>query len=104
MVPSHRSLRLALVLHIHTLMVRCRLHKKLPWAYKCISRGQIFQPWLRLPQKANSENFEQIMPPIHTGNATTVLLIAALGRSVQRLLDSRESDDSVVLERADVRV
>lgn len=44
------------------------------------------------------------MTPIHTANATTVLLIAALGRSVQRLLDSRESDDFVVRETAKLRV
>ena len=38
------------------------------------------------------------MTPIRTVNATTVLLIAASGRSVQRLLDSRERDNCVALE------
>ena len=33
------------------------------------------------------------MTPIRTANATTVLSIAASGRSVQRPLDSLESDD-----------
>ena len=40
------------------------------------------------------------MQPIHTANATTVLSIAALGRSVQRQLDSQERNDVVALERA----
>ena len=40
------------------------------------------------------------MQPIRTANATTVLSIAASGRSVQRRLDSRERDDLVAVERA----
>ena len=40
------------------------------------------------------------MQPIHTANATTVLSIAASGRSVQRRLDSRERDDLVAVKRA----